>query len=376
MGIYTRNGKYYIDYYDNRMQRHREYAGCTKREAEQALVIRKAEIAQNKFGIGNGRSHTIRLNALADRYLEYKKAHITNTSRIETIFRAMLPFFGNRFIDEITSLMVEDYKIKRSRHIKRNGEKISPACVNRELACLKHMYTMAITWGFIEHNPAKGVKLFRENNERLRYLTQDEAQRLVEAATPHLKPIIIMALNTGMRYGEIAALKWKDVDLDGRNITITRSKNGQMRKVPINENLYETLLAHKGDVPGDGYVFCQGGSGIPYKSVRKSFITATKAAGIDDFKFHDLRHTFASHLVMKGVGIATVKELLGHKTLAMTIRYSHLSDAHKKNAVNLVAESLNGNGSMMVQPIFNVHSQARIEPLPFDSSATFKVKGI
>ena len=229
------------------------------------------------------------------------------------------------------------------------------------------IFNKAITWKKATENPARPVKLLREDNRRLRYLDRDQARRLVTASLPHLRPILVTALNTGMRKGEILPLTWDQVDLTARIIRLTDTKNGEGRDLPINDDLLATLQAiprHLHTQEGkDGraegysclYVFCDG-TGQPFGNVRRSFETASREAEITDFRFHDLRHTFASWLVMNGTDLNTVKELLGHKTIEMTLRYAHLSPDHKRRAVaglwsvpeygtKTAATSLSGQGA-------------------------------
>jgi len=178
------------------------------------------------------------------------------------------------------------------------------------------------------------VKLLRENNRRLRYLTKEKIERLVAVSRRHLKPIIILAVNTGMRRGEIFDLQWNHVDLKNRIIEVADPKNGDPRFVPINDTLMDALqqLPRRIDTP---YVF-PGKNGGRLTDIKKPFLNTRKRAGLDDVRFHDLRHTFASHLVMAGVDLTTVKELLGHKSTKMTERYSHLSPKHKADAVRVL----------------------------------------
>ena len=144
-----------------------------------------------------------------------------------------------------------------------------------------------------------------------------------------------------MRRGEILNLRWSDIDLDRRQLTIRDSKNGESRTVEINSHLADTLgsLERRSDSP---LVF-PSRHGQAYNDIRASFLAACQKAGITAFRFHDLRHTFASHLVMKGIDLTTVKELLGHKTIQMTLRYSHLSQGHKKKAVEIIGSLCDGD---------------------------------
>jgi integrase len=189
------------------------------------------------------------------------------------------------------------------------------------------------------------VKQLPEHNRRLRYLSVEECQGLVQACLPHLKPIVVTALNTGMRKEEVLSLRWdKHVDLKHGFILLDTTKSGERREIPINDTLRQTLqaLVRRVDSP---YVFT-GANGKRFLDVKRAFHSACQRADIKDFTFHDLRHTFASHLVMAGVDLPTVKELLGHKTLSMTLRYAHLAPSHKVKAVAVLGESLNGTQSI------------------------------
>ena len=160
----------------------------------------------------------------------------------------------------------------------------------------------------------------------------------MDESPDHLKAILITALNTGMRKGEILGLKWKDINFRQRVIVLLDTKNNERREVPINKLLFEVLLPLRKN-PDSPYVFSKK-NGKPYSNVRTSFETTKEKAGIEDFRFHDLRHTFASHLVMAGVGLRTVQELLGHKSYEMTLRYTHLSPDHKKAAVDILGKKM------------------------------------
>ncbi len=148
------------------------------------------------------------------------------------------------------------------------------------------------------------------------------------------------ALNTGMRKSEILNLEWDNVDLKHGFILLDKTRNWDRREIPINETLRSTLdsLMRRLDVP---YVFYDPDTGSPYCDVRRSFHTALRRFKIRDFRFHDLRHTFASHLVIAGVDLTTVKELLGHKTFTMTLRYSHLAPSHKVKALDMLDNTIN-----------------------------------
>ena len=194
------------------------------------------------------------------------------------------------------------------------------------------------------HKRIRRVKLLEENNRRLRYLSKEECQTLIDARDRHLRPIVVIALNTGMRKSEVLLLKWDNADLKHGFLLLEMTKNGERREIPINETVREEFqnLTRRLDVP---YVFYDRLTGKPYDDVKRSFKSACRRAVIKDFRFYDLRHTFASHLVMAGIDLTTVRELLGHKTLTMPLRYAYLAPTHKIKALDLLDETVSGKSS-------------------------------
>jgi integrase len=175
----------------------------------------------------------------------------------------------------------------------------------------------------------------KENNQRGRFLTDDEETELREALGVHDWPLVKVAMHTGLRRGEQFTLRWEHVDFANRIITVPRSKHGETRRVTMNDTVCEILRDRQRRVKSE-YVFPSdtGESALDACNyMRRVFMPALEAAGIHDFHWHDLRHTFASRLVMAGVPLRTVQELMGHKTITMTLRYAHLSPAHQLEAV-------------------------------------------
>ena len=324
MRTYQRGGVWYIDYSFNG-RRVRKKVGTSRKMADLALKEVELRIAKGEF-LGIAEPKKVFFDKLCDDYLSFSKANKASTSyRRDTIsIKNLCKWFSTRLISEITASELERYKIERSKEV-------SVSTVNRELSCIKHMFSKAIHWGYLTRNPLRDVKDFKEPPGRVRYLTDVEIEILLNSCYGHIKDIVIVALHTGMRKGEILNLKWQDVDLRNRLIIIRNTKNNESRTIPINEPLYETLKM-LGPTTNEQYVFADR-DGRPFGDVRTSFRNALKRAGIKEFRFHDLRHTFASKLVMRGVDIRTVQTLLGHKDITMTMRYSHLSDAHLKEAV-------------------------------------------
>lgn len=333
MGIYKKGNNFYIDYYFEG-RRKREKVGPSKKLAEAVLGKRLVEIAEEKF-LDVQRTPKIPIEEMIEKYLEWARANKRSWKRDEYSLQRLNECFSGKFLTDISPFLIEGYKIRRK-------DEVSPRTVDIEIACLKRLFTKAIEWGFAKENPVKKVKLFAVNNARLRFLTEEEIVRLLSACRDNLKPIVTFAIHTGMRRGEILNLKWSEVDFRVGIINVAVSKNGEGRKIPMNETVEKTLLELKKN-SGFEFLFrnrCDRDK--PAKDIRTAFANALKKAGISDFRFHDLRHTFASHLVMNGVDLKSVQELLGHKTFTMTLRYSHLSPQHKKEAIR-VLDKLDGH---------------------------------
>ena len=330
MGVLKKGKNWFIDYYVEG-RRKRERIGPSKKQAVIVLDKRRVQIAENRF-LDVKKNERILFKDMASLYLaNHSRPNKKSYRRDISCVNNLNPVFGGRYIYEITALDIEKYKLKRK-------EKVSNATVNRDVACLKHILKKAVEWGKATQNPAANVKLLKERNARIRYLEEEEIKALLDASPDHLKAILITALNTGMRKGEILGLKWKDINFRQGVIVLLETKNNERREVPVNKLLFKVLLPLRKN-PDSPYVFCKK-DGKPYRNVRTSFETAKKKAGIEDFRFHDLRHTFASHLVMTGVGLKTVQELLGLKSFEMTLRYAHLSPDHKKRAVDILGDRM------------------------------------
>jgi len=245
--------------------------------------------------------------------------------------------FAGRSMHQLKGLDIESYK----RH--RCAQGARPATVNKELGLLSTAITFANRlndWNL--QNPVKGKKL-AEPEGRLRWLSHSEARKLIEAASleptaPHLPDFILLALNTGCRRGELLGLEWARVDLDTRLIYLEaiHQKNGRRGSVPLNEEAHRALVERTyfraKHCPQSPWVFCDT-EGNRIQSIKRSFGTACRRAGIEDFHIHDLRHTCAAWLVQAGVPLIQVRDLLRHSTVEMTERYAHLSPDNVRTAV-------------------------------------------
>jgi integrase len=332
MSLYRRGKSWYYDF----KYRGERYTGCigpvSKTVAKEIEAKKKAEAVEGRYELPSKKPSPL-FEDMAEEYLRYYEANRRPRSlrRHEMACRALKPIFAGKRLSEITPFSIERYKQTR----REAGR--SPVTVNRELAFLKNLFTMAIAWGKASENPVKQVKTFREENGRTRFLTEEEEARLLAHCGPDLKPLVITALHTGFRKSELLSLTWGNVDFRHRLIRVEAgyAKSGEARGVPMNEVLTQALQASKLR-QSSGMVFCNR-KGQPYRDPDSAFATAVRRAGIEDFTFHHLRHTFASRLVMAGVDLATVKELMGHRHIAMTLRYAHLAPGHKRSAVEVLS---------------------------------------
>lgn len=229
--------------------------------------------------------------------------------------------FGKRRISEITNWDAEKLKADLS-------DCLAPATVNRLLGNARHMFSMAMKWEDLPKNPFAGVKLLRVPDVKERILTSDEELHLLRASdkvhAPHLKSLIVLALSTGMRRGEILGLTWSQIDLDQRTIHVHDSKTkSSNRRIPMNETVWGLMTALKANRQGDLVFPSHKKAGYPLRDPKVAFQKAVRLSGIPHIRFHDLRHTFATRLVRAGVDLITVQQLLGHAKVTMTARYAH-----------------------------------------------------
>jgi integrase len=329
MSLYQREKSWYYDF----MYRGQRYRGCigpvSKTIAKEIMTKKKAEAVEGRYELPSKKPSPL-FEVMAKEYMAYYQANRRPLSvrRHEMAYRALQVTFGHQRLADISSLDIERYKRQR----KETG--VGEVTINRELAFLKNLFSKAVEWGKAGDNPVKKVRLYREDNARTRFLSDEEEANLLANCGPQLKPLVVTALHTGFRASELLSLSWQDVDFRRGVVTVRAgyAKNGEGRSVPLNDTLTMVLKSAKVSKINEEKVFCNQ-RGQPYRSFRTAFERAVKQAGIADFTFHDLRHTFASRLVMAGVDLPTVKELMGHKHITMTLRYAHLSSDHKQAAV-------------------------------------------
>lgn len=331
----TGSTSWQLDYFDPNGKRIRK-SFKLKKHAEAELGKRISLMAEGRY-LDVKRDLKVTLHQLVAKYRENYGQDPGFLANKEFSLKFILDYFDDRMlIAKITYGELETFRnALRKKRCTYHDRLLAPATVNRIMSTLRHLFSKGVEWELIETHPFKKGRslMLKENNKRLRYLSKDEISRLLTVCPEHLYNIVVCAINTGMRKEEILSLQWKQIK-DGF-IFLTKTKNGESRQVPINDTLQQLFhtIRQRQELKSR-HVFTYEGERV--RDVKRSFHTALKAAGITDFRFHDLRHTFASHLLLNGGALADIRDILGHKDMTMTLRYAHLSGAHKRQAVNLL----------------------------------------
>ncbi|MCF8467252.1 MAG: site-specific integrase [Sneathiella sp.] len=310
------------------------------------------------------KSHTLE-TFLKEEYEPWARAHLRSADATVKRIKVSFSKYQTTKLHEFEPRSIERWRTKRFN----DGRK--PATVNRDLISLKAALSKAVEWGFIDTHPLAKVKKSKvDNNSVARYLSETEAQKLFEALeireerirvertsankwrsergveflpdlreyeyADHLRPMVLLSLNTGMRRGELFNLHWSDINFRGKILTVRGegAKSGKTRHIPLNQLAMHVLQNWQEQLAGENDLVFVGKTGGKFDNVNKSWREVLLQAEIENFRWHDLRHTFASWLVMKNVDLNTVRELLGHSDMQMTLRYAHLAPEHKADAVS------------------------------------------
>lgn len=356
------------------MSYYAEFARGRRMAIGKASVIKpdkardRAKELLSGFALGNdpmeakraGKQFTLK-TYIAEVYRPYAESHMKGPMKILHQISRCYPDLGDTKLADVSPFIFEKHRTKRLK------DGLTGATTNRTLASLKASLNKAVEWGILKKNPLQSVKKQREdNNAVIRYLSPEENKRLREALekrearrrqererfnvwrrdrgykewpqfanfTDHLKPMVLLALNTGMRRGELFDLKWADVNFVGRSLTVSgiTAKSGKTRHIPLNNEAIDVLSGWYAQRKDSELVFPSNDGGR-MDNISTSWAKLMKDAKIENFRFHDLRHDFASQLVMAGVDLNTVRELLGHSDIKMTLRYAHLAPEIKAAAV-------------------------------------------
>ncbi|MFC2161580.1 tyrosine-type recombinase/integrase [Acidobacteriota bacterium] len=306
----------------------------SKEEAILALQNSIQEEFDREYSIKR-QQEKIKFGDFAEKYLTvYAQTNKVSWITDRSCIKYMKNFFGDKYLVELTSEDIEKFKKEK---LKTGVQK---STVNRYLAILRKMFNLAKEWGNFPEDKKIRIQLLNEgDNRKERILTEDEEQRLMKTSSKRVKSVVFFALNTGMRLREILNIKWSQIDLDAGYIRVENTKSGRNRLVGINSPLLQKLQKLRSKNTQSPYVYTNPGTKKPYGDMRNGFQGACKRADIKGLRFHDLRHTFASRLVERGIDLITVKDLLGHSTVRMTERYTHSSQLSKRKAVEILAQT-------------------------------------
>jgi integrase len=320
-----------------------------KTDAEKWVQDTESAIREGRhFKTVEAKKHT--LADLIDRYIKdvipNKAVKLAGTQKQQLAW--WRDKIGSHLLSDVTPALIVQYRDELSASINIKGTQNSPATVVRYMAALSHAFTIAVKeWGWLESSPMMKVKKPTESRGRVRFLDDEERARFLDAckASPNkiLYTCVILAMSTGMRQAELMTLEWKDVNLKEGFLTLHETKNGERRRVALSGHGLDLLKEH-GKIKRIDTPLLFPSKAIPSQPIdlRKAFANATKAANIDDFKWHDLRHCAASYLAMNGSTPNVIAAVLGHKTLAMVKRYAHLSDSHVSGEVASMNDKIFG----------------------------------
>lgn len=290
---------------------------------------------------------------LIDRYIDNELGEVKTAKDKARHLKWWKDQVGGVKLADITPTLLSEYRDKLKK-------KMQSGTVNRYLTSISHAFSVAVReWGWIESNPVSKVRKLKEPRGRVRFLSEDsvdqqgravhgERTRLLNACrksrSPVLHDIVVLALSTGMRQGEIMNLTWKDVNFRDGRITLLDTKNGDIRAIPITGMALELLKQRAKVRRLDTQLVFPDKTGKAPAKFRDAWLAALDRAEIDNFRFHDLRHTAASYLAMSGATLAEIAEILGHKTLAMVKRYSHFSTDHVSGVLSKLDDRMFGGG--------------------------------
>jgi len=251
---------------------------------------------------------------------------------------------GKQQLSEVLPALIGDCRDKLLKEPGKKGKQRAPATVVRYLSSLSALFETAIKeWHWLEKNPVRLIRKPSVSNARTRFLSEEETAKLLasckESRNPFLYPIVALALGTGMRHGEILGLRWRDIDFDKKLIMLEMTKNGSSRYVPMVGLVHQVLTKNAeseridGLPPDPTYQLFPSLNPSRPLDIRHAWDYALKRAGISEFRFHDLRHSCGSFLAMSGASQREIAEILGHRDIRMTLRYTHLASQHLAQAL-------------------------------------------
>lgn len=351
-GVYQRGGRWWIRY---------RFNGELIRQSIGDRVLAERTMEEIRRRISAGR-HEIQLKderrtfeAMAEEYLE-AKADKRSLRNDRLMLRQLTPVFGKAFVHAISRQEIE-------AHLRVRRKEISGATVNRTLALLRHLFNIAIDRGYLRDNPTRGIKKFKEAPWRRKYVfSEDELQALVNAAAPHLRAILVMAIGTGLRKGDILGLRWNDVDFEHNVITIYMQKTEDALELPMLPMVRELLWRRKATAGESPHVFGFNGS-ARIADIKTAYRGALRRSGLatKGYHFHDLRRTFATMLYNRGVHLTKIQRLLGHKSVTTTERYLGVKFEETAQAITVL--DVPGLKALAAPQLSTICAQGVAEPI-------------
>ena len=314
-------GRWHLDYYTPDGKRRRKLVGASKREADGLLDRIRVSKTQGEY-VDPAKAPTFEAfcKTFEQRHGQHKPYYQKSSCYIE----ALKAYFGKVRLSRLTAEQIEGYRLRlQAEKSKRDPQNpVSLATINRQVGILRAMLAKAVKWGLLAKNPASQVEDFKEDTKRERFLSSVEIRRLLRSTkgtdSPILRPVVYLALQTGMRKAEMLNLRWSDVNFEASKILVRESKTGEPRQVPMSRRA-RWLFRKLGARGRDGTI-------APASEIKTAWHKALTRTQIRDFRFHDLRHTFASHFAMRRGDLYALAEILGHSNPKLTLdRYAHLS---------------------------------------------------
>lgn len=325
------NGKWYCRFYFRGKDMHRLCRGATnksKAEEIERAIIYDLELQEHGYKVKEQKN--IYFRRLKELYIAHAKNNHKRLRNQIYYLNRLEQYFGNgKPMNNITPEDIEKFKTYL-----RVERKLKNSSINRFLEILSKMFNLAIDNNLLTENPVRKAGMLREDNITIRFLLLEEERRLYRAIdniAPYLKPIVVMALQTGMRKGEILNLQWSNIKCG--YIELLETKSGKMRTIPISPTLRDVLS----QLPKvSEYIFINPKTNKPYTDIKKSWHKVLDSAGIENLRFHDLRHTVATRMVERGVDLLVVKDILGHTMIETTMRYAHPVPASRQAAIEVL----------------------------------------
>jgi integrase len=347
MTVRKRGNKWHYDFMiDGVRYRGSVKTARTKAQAEHAELQVKLKAHEGVYGKPKG---CITMKEFVEaRYIPWTKANKRSWKIDMSRLKPILSFFGNKRLREVNPFLIEKFKIERKNTPIVSKTKVKPrsvGAVNRELRLLSRIFKLAIANHEVAENPCQKVSILKGEQGRTRYLLPDEEERLMAVLTgerSHLRDMIVLVLNTGLRISEVFNLKPEHIDLHRNAVYIKETKNDEDREVPLNDTSRGLLikLLDQCQKQGNKYLFTNPLTEARYTTIKTAWNTACRKAGITGLRFHDLRHTFGTRAADAGVPLNAICDVMGHKSISMTERYAHATNEGKRRAVEAVQKAI------------------------------------